>query len=58
MWKIAHNSPLSSRGGGLSAGLETATAVATDVTATILAQRMELDNKNKSVFYYTVSVSE
>ena len=29
--------------------LDTATAVATDVTATILAQRMELDNKTKTV---------
>ena len=29
--------------------LDTATAVATDVTTTILAQRMELDNKTKTV---------
>ena len=32
-----------------SATLEAATAVASDVTTTILAQRIELDNKNKTV---------
>lgn len=37
------------RGSDLGEELEAATAVATDVTTTILTQRMELDNKNKSV---------
>ena len=36
-------------GGGTTEQLEEATAVATDVTTTILSQRMEIDNKNKSV---------
>ena len=33
----------------LSSDLEAATAVASDVTTTIMAQRLELDNKNKTV---------
>lgn len=33
----------------LSSNLEAATAVASDVTTTIMAQRLELDNKNKTV---------
>ncbi len=32
-----------------SASLEAATAAASDVTTTILAQRIELDNKNKTI---------
>lgn len=32
-----------------SAALKAATAAASDVTSTILAQRIELDNKNKTV---------
>ena len=33
----------------LSSDLEAVTAVASDVTTTIMAQRLELDNKNKTV---------
>ena len=34
---------------GLSSELDVATAVASDVTSTIMTQRLELDNKSKTV---------
>ena len=34
---------------GLGSELDVATAVASDVTSTIMAQRLELDDKNKTV---------
>ena len=40
------------RGGcGLGEELEAASAVAADVTTTIMTQRMEIDSKNKSDLY-------